>query len=367
MKKLQVSGISLFLLFFCVNLASAVMINEVMPHNNNSFGDEWVEIYNPENASIILSNWKIGDKLSNDSISLNISAYGFILIVNSAIGCLNVSNISCIELTSIGSGLNDDEETVYLYNSSNLVDNFSWNSSIKSSGKSWQFYNGAWQVCEPTPGKENSCQQNYTNQTQQNQSQAEIYLELEYNNEIENGEKFGVEVKAYNLEEKSYDIKIYITFDNDTIISETYHDNENKWKSSKYYVEEIIEGPGNKTETLELRIDGGNEDFWGDAGIRARLRVSGESVYVAEFKDEIEVLEKAIEEEAGKTIGAGEAEEGEEITDSIIRLNKPKDIKTQSNSSVYKSKTEYIKEYAIYGFSLFCIFIIILLVVRKLK
>ncbi|MDO8740298.1 MAG: hypothetical protein Q7J54_01845 [Candidatus Woesearchaeota archaeon] len=165
-------GVFLFIIVFLVFsfIVGAVRLNEIMPHTNNIFGDEWVEIYNENDSNISLINWTIRDLSSNDIINLNISANGFGLIVDSAIGCsaFNVSNESCIELVTIGNGLKDDNESVFLYDENNaLVSNFSWNMTIKSSGRSWQFYNNSWQEGSPTPGAINniSAQTNQTNQT----------------------------------------------------------------------------------------------------------------------------------------------------------------------------------------------------------
>jgi hypothetical protein len=222
-----------------------------------------------------------------------------------------------------------------------------------------------------TQSQENQTQQNQTqNQSQQDQEQeAGIYLELEYDEEVKNGKEFEVKIFAYNLQDKSYDAKIYIAFDNSSIISETYNENREEWKSSTYYVNDVLRGPGNKSKSLELRISSEYENFKGNAKIKARIRASGET-YIAEFEDEIEILEKELGgegEDTGKDAGTETNETAtlENSTTSIIRLNNPKSIKTRAIRE-YKSKTQYIKEYAIYGFALFCVFIIILLIIKKL-
>jgi len=158
------------LMFVMVHaVCASPVINEVMPHSNNSWSDEWVELYNPSNETAVLVGWKVSDASSNDTISLNISAGGFGLIVDNntlfgnTTGCaaFNISNSSCAVLTAIGNGLNDGADTVFLYeNASVLVDNFSWSSDIKSTGRSWSRYlNGTsnWTNCTPTPGLANNC------------------------------------------------------------------------------------------------------------------------------------------------------------------------------------------------------------------
>ena len=71
----------------------------------------------------------------------------------------------------------------------------------------------------------------------------------------------------------------------------------------------------------------------------------------------------------------GEEEEKEEvkektITANLIKLNEPKDInilegKEGKQEEEYKSKTGFIKEYGIYGFALFCVVLIILLLIKN--
>lgn len=56
--------------------------------------------------------------------------------------------------------------------------------------------------------------------------------------------------------------------------------------------------------------------------------------------------------------------ENKEVSEEaeIIKLNNPQNIKSQE---IWKSKTQYIKEYSIYGFAVFCVFVIILLVIKN--
>ncbi len=399
----------LFVFYFSVNVF-AVRINEVMPHTNNSLNNEWVELYNNESHNITITNWKIGDKSSNDTISLNISAFGFALIVDSSnINCslLNISNVSCIGLATIGAGLNDDDETAYLYdNSSNLISSFSWSNSIKSSGNSWQYYNSMWQSCSPTPGQENICLACIQNQscsewsscmngnktrtcintttnctnitTIENQScasntNASLYIELKWNDsEIINGNNFSIDIGAYNLENKTYDLKIYMTFEeNETIISYTYNENDSKWKSSNYYVNAVLVGGGNKSTALRLKIDNDYDKWKGDSLIKAKLRVSNTIDIVAEVNKSIEILnpeENTSLDNSQQTTSLDTANDNttslSETNLSVISLNNPKNIKSLGEK-VYKSKTQYIKQYAIYGFALLCVVIIIYLIKRK--
>lgn len=76
---------------------------------------------------------------------------------------------------------------------------------------------------------------------------------------------------------------------------------------------------------------------------------------ISEEKNEVEIKIENI------TV---ENPENEEEDKEIVRLNPPKDIKT-NKSILFKSKIEYMKEYGIYGFAIFCIFIIIILLIKN--
>ncbi|MEM4230573.1 MAG: lamin tail domain-containing protein [Candidatus Pacearchaeota archaeon] len=426
--------IYVFIIFFASFVSANVIINEVMPHTNNSLGNEWIELYNPTNESINLTNWKINDTQGNDYINLTISNSSYALIVddnvnfNGSYGCeavyllLNNSNISCFEVSEIGKyGLNDEGEGIFLYNETgDLISNFSWTTNIKSSGKSWSFNGTDWQTCIPTPGYENNCYfpqicvqnwscsawSNCTNGIQtrtctdlnncsnntgkpyesQSCNNQNIYLEIDYEDEIKNGDEIEVEVKAYNLANVDYDIKVYITQeDNDKIISETYNEEEEKWKSSTYYVNKIISGSGNKTVTLKMRIDEDYSDFYGDAKIYARIRKNGESSIIDDVSGDIKILKKDETQKTSTTQNKNSATTQENqktnqnnqnslnsstINSNVIKLNSKQtnstqqDIKTSSNKILYKSKIEYFKDYGIYVFAGICIIIIFILLKR---
>ena len=135
-----------------------VRLNEIIAHTGTSYGFEIVEIYSDEIVN--LTNWTIGDLVSNDTINLNITNNYALIIDAEQENCslFDLPNESCIALSSIGSGLNDGAETVFLYdNEGNLVDFFNWSTDIKSSGKSWSFNGILFQECTPTPGQANNC------------------------------------------------------------------------------------------------------------------------------------------------------------------------------------------------------------------
>ena len=97
-------------LFFINGVSAEIWFNEIMPHTNNLQGIEWVELYNDGN-DVSLENWKIGDLADNDTISLNISAEDFGLIIDGNqedCSLFDVPEESCFALGNIGRGLNDD-------------------------------------------------------------------------------------------------------------------------------------------------------------------------------------------------------------------------------------------------------------------
>lgn len=234
--------LSLFVIFLIPTISAQVLINEIMPHTNNSWNNEWVELYNPTNDTLNISLWKIGDKSSNDTFSLIIYSKSFALIVddsnsrNNLTGCgaFNISNESCFQLANIGSGLNDENESIFLYNSSNIsTDSFSWQDSIKSLGKSFGLKDSNWSICEPTPGQQNNCtitqnqsQGNETNESNQNQNNQSNELEQETSSEIKITDfpeeaKFGdtieVKVKIYRGDTNKYAVYVYVEKDDDRV------------------------------------------------------------------------------------------------------------------------------------------------------
>jgi len=391
---LEIILFGIFLIIIFSFSVSGIRINEVMyaPNHTEAY-NEYVEIYNDETTEINLNSWKLCDNeiLSgyvNRSGKINLNTT-LILLPNSyalitdggssgteVYSNFNVSN-NFIALHINGAamcnnGLNNTGENISITNSTGgIIYSFFYSSSFgaNGNGKSLQFCNGGWIEAEPTPGTENLCQQQ--NQTLQNQTQnstqnqPKIYLELEYDEEIENSDEIRIEVKAFNLN-GSYDIKVFLTDDNEKIISETYNNIEEKWKSSNYYVNEIFNGSGNKSTNLKLRIDEEYKNFEGEAKINIRIRKTNSSSFITEFSDNIKILKREASNSINMTQEGTNIQSNKENNEntSIIKLNNPKDIKTRE---VYKSKIQYIKDYAIYGFALFCILIIILLIIKKLK
>ncbi len=168
---------SVFLLAFVLISASAqaFFINEIMPNPENET-NEWVEIYNPGDAELNLSLFVIGDEYSNKSISFegSTNATYFLVVGENA----NISEITNESITyfrtegKIGNGLRNGGESVYIYNSTVLLDNTSYPSFSSREGYSWcRMENGTWIYCRrPTPGFPNNFANITENKTGDNQT-----------------------------------------------------------------------------------------------------------------------------------------------------------------------------------------------------
>ena len=189
-----------------------------------------------------------------------------------------------------------------------------------------------------------------------------------------------ITLKAYNLLNKKYDVKVWIENDEGDIISDRYGNYSNKeikWASGSYWAYSFIEGTGNKSEDMMIRIRDEYDNFSGDATIKALIQESDSEKDIDSFEDNIEILENN-ESNLGNSVT--DYEDSSEInntitstspnSDGVIVLGKKKETKTattekNTDSIIYKSKNEYIKEYIPYAFGIVCIIIITFLVFDK--
>jgi len=353
---------SLVLTLFIIGLVNGgVIINEVMAEPSIT-AEEWVELYS--DVDIELIDWIIADGNSNDTFSLNISAGSYGLIIDNALSCssFSISNESCIEIPNIGNGLNNDGDEVYLYdNNSILIDSFDYDSS--TSNISWQYCSGTWMEHPSTPNAVNNCTVATIEDTSSNE---EVTLHIDWvDEEIINGEEFEIEIEIDNMEDKIYNIKVWIENDDGDVMTDRYDSGEEEWKSGIYYVDDFFEGPEDDNRKIKLRFSDDYNDFDGDVTIFAKLE--GES----KIEENIEVLESetvAVEDDF-IPIESTTTEITENTTSQTIKLGDSKNSSELSSekddSIIYKSKNEYIKEYSIYGFALLCIGLIVLLIIDK--
>ncbi len=415
MKKWVAVGLAILIVFAIgIGIICAdVRINEVMydPNQCSSDSCEYIEIYSPTPISLI--NWEIN--ATNQKTYFNYSLDDFLIITkNKAIflESWSINESKIIEWTSLS--LLNSGEGIYLFNGSQLISNVSYSSSWGASdnGKSLQLCDGSWLEQNPTPGESNNCttSQNATCTANcagktcgdngcggscgtcssgyscssgscvanTNSSEDEIYIDLDWDADyIINGKEFEIELDLENLESKDYDVKIYIYKNSaNNPISEIYNEETEDWQSSYNYISEIISGSGDKTKTFNLSIKEAERDFSGYANISAKIRDSSGDIFESEiFRIEILEADNQDEEdsaetstvlqpssssdtsaEGSKTIRLG----GANSSDSGNELNSP-----EENSIIYKSTNEYIREYAVYGFSILCVAIIILLLMNK--
>ena len=162
--------LKIIVLLILIENVNALIINEIMadPIADESL-NEWIELYNNESTSINVSNWLIGDATGNDTIEGGlynnegtiIGPFGFAIITDDSTRVYNNFNVSenavrlYVDDGSIGNGLKNSGETIYLYdNNSNLVDEKSYNSTTE--GLSWAFVNETLLKSDPTPGFSNN-------------------------------------------------------------------------------------------------------------------------------------------------------------------------------------------------------------------
>ncbi len=363
MKK-WIAGLLLIGLLLISLVNAEVRINEVElnPYGSDT-GNEWIELYS--DSLINLESWKLVNT-DNEIIPLNQSFSGYKII--------NLEE----------QWLDNENESVILYNGDSLISITPVLRDNNNDNRTWNYCNGVWLFLSSTPGLINACSQSNnqsdnTNQTNpnfnntNNSSNLEISLILDWDDEdIVNGKTFEITIKAENLENKNYDIKVGIYDEDNRLISQTYDENE-KWVSSSEYYNEFFSGSGSVEEHIKLRIKESYRDFKGDAVIIVRLRETGSAVYKKEKKEDIEILKNRINEDGNQEnlisngpeiINKQEAKIIE--SENIIYLTKSKNLETESiktnKNTIYKSKNELIKTYSIYFFAFLLVVLCVLLV-----
>ncbi|MCP4481294.1 MAG: lamin tail domain-containing protein [bacterium] len=176
-----------FPIFFLTSFLNAeIILTEVMANPANESQDEFLEIYNTADISVDLKGWKIkdasdsvdeilawmnggGQAMANtalvyDSLSLPAKSYAVILDsgYQDAVYFFPEGTVILTVGSTIGNGLKNDEDQVYLINSSDtVVSSFSYTSSEDS--KSWErvaYDLSYWDECSAsfgnTAGAENS-------------------------------------------------------------------------------------------------------------------------------------------------------------------------------------------------------------------
>ena len=198
-------------------------------------------------------------------------------------------------------------------------------------------------------------------------------LDVSYPDKVNIGEEFEAEIKLIDFAEGNYDLKIDILGSGNRI-GQIYNE---KWQSTYYFMEDVFEDNEVK---IKLKID---KEFEGDANIIIKVRdSSGTSISFGDYK--IEVVATELKEDEQKETNNNEPKEeivkednvskSEVISEQKVALLSnnevidlsPQNIKNDSgNEIIFKSKNDNVKEYAIYGFAIFCVLIIILMLIEK--
>ncbi|MEK6872380.1 MAG: hypothetical protein AABW90_00020 [Nanoarchaeota archaeon] len=221
----------------------------------------------------------------------------------------------------------------------------------------------------------NSSSNSFQNNSNNSQNKG-IFYNLSWSEEdIVNNDEFKIKVAVFNLEDKEYDVKLWI--ETDKVISERYDEKNNEWKSGIYYINGFFKGPGNKNEKIKIRIGEDNVNFTGEANLLFRIRDESEISYKINISEKNNnknrnVNQQRIDENKQENKEKNETLTDAKLTANIIRLGKIVNNETEkteninTNYIVYESKTEIIKKYSVYGFALLCVGLCILIVWRKM-
>jgi len=182
-------------------------------------------------------------------------------------------------------------------------------------------------------------------------------LEIDFDcpDEVFVDEEFECELEIFNGT-GVYDVKVDLDGERNSAL-EIWDEDKDDWKSGYYYLKEFIEDEGK--ENILLRVsDYGNFD--GVLKLRQGSKVEAfdfemevnkkKEKKVVEIKNETEVIKEVVLEN----------------TPSVIVLNK-KIEKNESDGMVYLSKDGKVIDWLPYGFSLFMILVVAVLVWDKIE
>jgi len=175
--------------------------------------------------------------------------------------------------------------------------------------------------------------------------------------DIVNGDRFYVNFEVFNLKNKSYDIKMWIENEN-KVITDRYDKKNKEWKSGTYYINGFINGSGNVSSKIKLRIREGYEDFNGSTKIYFRIRDIGEIINNITIKKKIIIPDSIKIDEDNKT----------KITGNVVKKSKTgvsESIKSDENI-IYESNSEMVRKYSVYIFSCLSLLLTVLVLWRKI-
>ena len=175
------------LLLILPTVSAQIEITEIMYNIPGAdSGREWIEIHNSGNSTD-LSDWKFFEagsnhKLNNYSDNLILEEKEYAIIADDPELFLNDTNFEGKIIDSSWQSLSNSGEALVLKSSKDgpVIVNITYISTKAADGEgaSLQLINNSWQACEPTPGKENFCQESEIvqeqNQTEENETEEQI-------------------------------------------------------------------------------------------------------------------------------------------------------------------------------------------------
>ncbi|MBW2980230.1 lamin tail domain-containing protein [Candidatus Woesearchaeota archaeon] len=253
----------------------ALTINEIMYNPPEELGgryNEWIELYNPTDNPINLTDWVVADPADHRlelSAEDTIQPKGYFILAKKPEDFSQYYDVACPIVKVAFSLTNGGEQILLKDNSGEIIDDVTYSDSwgADGDGRSLQFLNDSWCASTPTPNKENFCP-----------SRPSFTL-AHPSFVLNDGTIFLVGVNVLNYPDGLYDIKIDIKNENDERIGRIYNTNNGKWQSTTYYIKDaslVEEGKG--VYIAYAKIDPG-KDYTGTATMEGKLRLSGSSSY----------------------------------------------------------------------------------------
>lgn len=345
----------LVLLLSSGSFLNSLIISEMeLDPSGTDSGKEWIELYSSENIDMkgyIIKN-KDGDILFPDFSFSGYYVYTF----------------------SKG-WLDNSDEKVFIINFKNET---IFETPIKNDGKNndqtWQDCSGEWVFANSSKAKENNCEpenlpvsnpDKYEEDSAEkidSEEQIELSLVLEENTFL--NKEYDFFVKAKNLENLDYDLKVSILSGN-MVISEIF-DPSLDWRSGIYFLNNFMSSEQDKVE-VKLRLAQKYANLSGNFLLKAKLRESSTKKTIAETSENIKIVkiildrtEQELEKNQASAI-TGETSLNSEEEVIILGNLKPEVQK----KVIFSSKTERIKEYLPYALLLICLSIIVIIFKKK--
>lgn len=374
---------AIFIALLFLPSVSALLINEIHPR-----APEWAEIYNPENADINLSEWKIKDNSTNlpDEITcwnitgcslITHATYFLILGRNTLISDITTQSIEYyyVDDQLIGNGLNDNGDNITIFNLT-YSSSLDYNSSQANLSIA-RLPDGAENIifCQnPTPSEKNDCQPNQTSEPE-NSTNNQANPQDVSNQTPDQTEKNETQQPKHDYEYFAENIPNIITDSNlNFTITIRIKNNKNESKAfdawSYVYRANKCYSQDREANKMQIIVNPNQENsisLWNQLNI-SEIDENGE------YKFKIKILRTEIKTPAeltyNITINITIQQKAKANKTSIIAENKTITAKTIANTSEkeeflnnqnlsqYESKSEKTKKTAAYIFAATCLIFI---------